>query len=330
MSQLQQSSRLPSQTLLTVIVNYRTAALTLKAAEHALREMQEIEGALVIIDNDSQDGSFEDLHAAAKTRGWLQEKRVRVIQSGRNGGFGAGNNIGIRAGLPDGNTPDYVYILNPDAFPGPGSIRALLEHMERESTIGLAGSFIHGSDGTPHTTLFRFPGVMSEFEGAARFGPISRLLHKYIVAMPIPQESRKVDWVAGASLMIRRSVLDQIGLFDERFFLYFEETDLCHRARKAGWSTMYIRESEVAHIGSASTGMQSWTRTPTYWFDSRHYYFTKTHGQVYAACATLAHIAGALIWRARKLVSPSARKRKDPRFFLRDLIRHAVLGAPRS
>ena len=225
-----------------------------------------------------------------------------MVAAGRNGGYGAGNNVGIRAGLSGGGRPDYVYILNSDAFPDAGAIRRLVDDLEGHPDVGFAGSYIHGPDGEPHATAFRFPTLWSEFEGAARVGPISRLLARHIVALPIPEVRRPVDWLAGASVMMRRTMLDAIGLFDEGFFLYFDETDLCRRGRTAGWPTVYVRESEVTHIGSVSTGMKAWTRTPTYWFDSRLRYFVKHHGVAYAAAATAALVAGGLIWRARMVL----------------------------
>jgi GT2 family glycosyltransferase len=314
---------MPEPTLLTVILNYRTPEMTLKAAEAALREIEGIAGEITIVDNDSQDGSFETLTAAVA--GW---DRVRVIQAGRNGGFGAGNNVGIRAGLALGGAPDYVYILNSDAFPDPGAIGVLLDYLEGRPAVGLAGSYIHGPDGAPHCTAFRFPSVWSELEGAARLGPVTRLLARHVVPLPIPEGTREVDWLAGASMMMRRSVLDSVGLFDERFFLYFEETDLCRRARLAGWPTVYLRASEVTHIGSASTGMKSWSRTPRYWFDSRLHYFVKNHGPAYAAAATLARLLGGFLWRTRALI-----QRKpigDPPHFLRDLATHAAGACVRA
>ena len=309
--------------LLTILLNWRSTAMTLQAAEAALRALEGIEGALVIVDNDSGDGSFEAMSRAVADRGWDKgAQQVRVLQSGRNGGFGAGNNFGIRAGLPDGSKPDYVYILNSDAFPAPDAIRALLDHLETHPGTGFAGSYLHGPDGAPHRTAFRFPSIAGELESAARFGPVSRLLRSSIVAQPMPKASCRVDWLAGASLMLRQSVLDRIGLFDEVFFLYFEETDLCHRAAKAGFPTDYVLESRVAHIGSASTGMKQWQRIPGFWLDSRLHYFTKTHGVGYAAAATLAHIAGGLLWRARLLVQ--RKDRGDPPHYLSDLTVHAV------
>ncbi len=301
--------------LLTVILNWRTAEMTLRAAAAALREMEGIAGEIILVDNDSQDGSFEAMQAHAADQGWT---RVRVLQSGHNGGFGAGNNVGIRAGLSSGQRPDYVYILNSDAFPDPGAINALLRHLQTHPDTGFAGSYIHGPDGDPHLTSFRFPSITSEFEGAARLGPVSRWLGHRAVPVPIPEITTPVDWLAGASLMMRMDVLEKTGLFDEEFFLYFEETDLCHRAKIAGYQTDFVRESEVTHIGSASTGMKEWRTVPTYWFASRRHYFVKTHGVPYAVLATLAHLAGGGLHRLRCALT--GRRPTDPPRFLRDLL----------
>ncbi len=281
--------------------------------------MAGLSGEIVVVDNDSRDGSFEVLRNGL-CAGWTKDAPIRLIAAPRNGGFGEGNNVRIRAGLSDGTAPDLVYILNPDAFPGPGAIRRLIAHLESHPEAGLAGSCIHGPDGTPHVTAFRFPSVFSEIEGAARFGPLSRLLDARKVPLGVPETTRRVDWLAGAPMMIRREVLDRIGLFDEKFFLYFEDTDLCLRAARAGFETHYVRDSAVAHIGSLSTGKKTWSRMPGYWFDSRWHYFAKNHGRGYAARATLAHVVGGLLWRLRRLIqrTPPA----DPPKFLRSLLLH--------
>lgn len=304
-------------TVLTVLLNWRTAEMTLKAAEAALRAMEDVAGEIVVVDNDSGDGSFERMSDALQG-----QPRVRVVQSGHNGGFGAGNNVGIRLGLSDGSRPEYVYILNSDAFPAPDAIRLLLDYLQTHPEVGFAGSFIHGPDGEAHWTCFRFPSVASEFEAAARTGPISKLLAHRTVSIPVPDATGPVDWLAGASMMIRDRVLQEIGLFDETFFLYFEETDLCRRAAAAGWPTHFVRESRVEHIGSVSTGMKGWRRVPGYWFDSRWHYFTKLGGTSRAVAATLAHLAGGLILRVRRLVRPSIPPGAP--HFLRDLTGHAL------
>ena len=307
--------------LLTVILNWRTPDMTLRAVEAALIALQGIDGALVVVDNDSGDGSFETLSAAVAAKGWDRgPQQVRVLQSGRNGGFGAGNNFGIRAGLPDGGRADYVYILNSDAFPAPGAIHALLTHLETHPKTGFAGSYIHGPDGEAHRTAFRFPSILGEFEQNIRFGPVSKLLARWIVAQPLPAATTRVDWLAGASLMMRQSVLDQIGLFDETFFLYYEETDLCRRAAQAGWPTDYVLESRVAHIGSVSTGMKTWGRIPQFWLNSRLHYYVKNHGRLYALGATLAAVLGGALWRLRLVFQ--RKDRGDPPRYLRDLVAH--------
>jgi N-acetylglucosaminyl-diphospho-decaprenol L-rhamnosyltransferase len=304
-------------TVLTVLLNWRTPEMTLKAAEAAERAMEGIAGGIVVVDNDSGDGSFERMSEALQDR-----PRIRVVQSGWNGGFGAGNNVGIRLGLPGEVRPDYVYILNSDAFPAPDAIRLLLDHLEAHPQVGFAGSYIHGPDGEAHQTCFRFPSVASEFETAARTGPITRLLKHRVVSIPVPDANCRVDWLAGASLMARDRVLQEIGLFDETFFLYFEETDLCRRAAEAGWPTHFVRQSRVEHIGSVSTGMKEWRRVPGYWFDSRWHYFRTTGGTPRAVAATLAHLAGGLILQARRLVQP--RISPGPPHFMRDMTGHAV------
>ena len=304
-------------TALTIILNWRTAEMTLRAAEAAERAMAGLAGAITIVDNDSGDGSHEWLTAQTRDRA-----RIRVVQSGRNGGFGAGNNLGIRLGLPGGARPDFLYILNSDAFPAPDAIQRLRDHLLAHPEAGLAGSYIQGEDGGDHVTCFRFPSAASEFEGAARTGPISRLLAHRRVPLGVPAASGRVDWLAGASVMIRREVLETVGLFDEGFFLYYEETDLCFRALEAGWETHFVRESRVAHVGSVSTGMKEWVRVPGYWFDSRWRYFTKRGGRGHALAATAARVAGDLIFRLRRLIQP--RLRADPPHFLRDLLAHSI------
>ncbi|WPY93982.1 glycosyltransferase family 2 protein [Limimaricola variabilis] len=306
--------------LLTVILNWRTPDMTLRAARSALVAMQEISGEILIVDNDSGDGSEERMREGIAANGWSE--RVRLIQSGHNGGFGAGNNVGICAGFADGGRPDFVYILNSDAFPEPEAIAALLAHMDAHPNVGLAGSLVNDPDGTLHLAAFRFPSLLSEIEGPLRFGPVSRLLARYRVWMDVPAQTGPVDWVSGASLMIRSELLDEIGFFDETFFLYFEETDLCRRARDAGFETHFVRESRVEHIGSVSTGMGDWARVPQYWFDSRRHYFRKHHGAGGAVAATLLHAAAAGLHRLRCRLM--GRDPGDPPHYLRDLLRHEL------
>lgn len=306
--------------LLTIIVNYRTAEMTMDALEALLPELEPFPDARVaIVDNDSGDGSYERLSRAVAERG--HGDRVSVMGAERNGGFAYGNNFAIRPALASDDPPDYVYLLNSDAFPERGAVRTLVEFLDSHPEAGIAGSYIHGPNGEYHQTAFRFPTLASEFESTIGVGPISRLLERYIVALPRPQATLQVDWLAGASMLIRRQVFETIGLFDESFFLYYEETDFCRRAQLAGWPTYYVVESSVTHIGSASTGMKDKTkRTPRYWFESREHYFRKNHGQGYLLASNLAYVLGNSLRRVRSKVQ--RRPEIDARGHLVDFIRY--------
>lgn len=309
-------------TLQTIIVNYRTPELTLKAALAARSAMSELRGEITIVDNASRDGSVPFLQDAIALENQSHGAPITLISSEVNGGFGAGVNIGIEAGFADGSRPDFFYLLNSDATPAEDAILTLLEAIAVLPETGIAGSYIHGTDHAPHLTAFRFPGVLSEFENAACFGPVSKLLKSRRVAMPLPRQSRAVDWLAGASMLIRREVIEDVGHFDETFFLYFEETDLCRRAKQAGWATVYVPQSRVAHVGSASTGMQSWQEVPEYWLDSRHFYFVKTGGLAITFLANLAATTGAVLHslqaalRGRKSSAPLRLAMRQNRHFL--------------
>ena len=309
-------------TVLTVILNYRTAELAVKAAEGALREMADLGGEIVVVDNDSQDGSIEHLRATSAERGWEAGGRIRVESAGRNGGFGAGNNHAIRAGLSSGARPDYVYLVNPDAVPEPGAIRTLVDFFEAHPNAGVLGSLILTPDGEPAYGAFRFPTIVREFEDAARTAVFSKLLERGRETSPIAVEAREVDWVSGSSMMFRRSMLDAVGLFDEAFFLYFEETDLCLRCKRAGWEIWAVPDSRVVHIGGASTGNYSWERMPSYWLDSRWYYFRKNYGLAYAIAVTLSLLTGEAVWHLRRLVNPRAERYRNTYRFARDLFSH--------
>ncbi|QHQ34097.1 glycosyltransferase [Algicella marina] len=307
-------------TVLTVILNWRTPEMSIDSAASAVREMEGIAGEIIIVDNDSQDGSEEKMRAEVEACGWAANNRVRVLQSGLNGGFPYGTNFGMRAGLSDGSRPDYCYALNSDAFADEGSIRVLLQYLEEHPETGFAGSYIHGEDGEPHQTSFRFPTPLSEFEGAVQFGPVSRLLKNKAMVLPVLTETCRVDWLAGASLMMRDRILQEIGMFDETFFLYFDDPDLCGRALKAGWPTMYVHESKVTHLGSVSTGMKEWKRVPTYWLDSRLHYFVKNHGWGTLALATFLQVVGGGLANLRSALN--GKKRNAPERFIRDLVSH--------
>jgi GT2 family glycosyltransferase len=306
--------------LAVIILNYRTAPITIQALRALVPELRPFPDARVtVVENGSGDGSWEAIGDAIREEGWAP--RVTLVASERNRGFAGGVNFALRPLLTDDQPPEYIYLLNSDAFVGPGAVATLLEFLDRNPDVGICGSYVHGIDGHPHETAFRFPSILGEFLARVPLWPFTRMLRRYTITLPIPTAPQAVDWIAGASMMIRRAVFESIGLFDEDFFLYYEETDFCHRARRAGLPTWYLPDSRVAHVGSISTGLQDPTRRrPGYWFDSRRHYLRKHHGSVYLWLSNALWIAGYALGRLRRRLK--GLPDEDPPRLLRDFLDH--------
>jgi len=313
--------------LLVIVINYRTPDLTLRAVDAALRELEGIpESAITLVENDSRDGSYERFAEEIAARGW--SKRVRLSKSEYNGGFSYGVNQGVRPSLESADPAEYFYLLNSDATPEPGSIATLLRFLEQRRDVGIASSQIFGVDGVTHETAFRFTNLAAEFASTAQGVPLlSRWFDDKIVALPVPTTPSPVDWLAGASMLIRREVFETAGLFDERYFLYYEETDFCRRALEKGFATWYLPESRVEHVGCASTGWKDFSkpRTP-HWFRSRRYYWLKNHGRTALWAANACAIAGFAFGRTKSLLS--RRPAVEPPRFLSDFLKHNLSFAP--
>ena len=299
-----------------VIVNTRTADMTIDCLRTLDIEMNQMPGLRVTVsDNDSGDGSEEKIRAAMQSMAW--NERGTVVQVGRNGGFSFGNNAGIRQALSrTTDSPDYVFLLNPDTLVEPGAIQKLIDFMEAHPTVGLTGSRMMYPDGRMQMSSFRFHSVWSELENSIRLGFVSKLLKNKQVVIPLPDEPVQVDWVGGASMMIRRAVLDRIGLLDETYFVYYEETDYCLRAKRAGWSSWYIPQSVIIHLEGQSTGVsdkkKAPKRRPAYWFASRRHYFVRNHGWLTALTADVLWTIGFASYRVRQFDSAKTRHRSSP------------------
>jgi GT2 family glycosyltransferase len=197
--------------------------------------------------------------------------------------------------------------------------------MEEHPQAGIAGSRFEHADGSEWPIAFRFPGPLAEIEANCLLGVVSRLLEKHAVARTMGPVPEQVDWLPGASMMLRRELLEQIGGFDEAYFLYYEETDLCRRAREAGFETWHVPQSRVMHIRGQSTGVTALgekpRRLPRYWFESRRRYFVKNHGVTYAALADLAFFGGGVVG----LLKRTAKREPNTPHLLRDLVRESVI-----
>ncbi len=311
--------------LLVVIVNYRTANLTIDCLHSLVSEVQALPSTRVVVtDNNSGDDSVERIGSAIKTEGWGDWASLMPLE--RNGGFAYGNNAAIRPALQSTHPPIYVLLLNPDTIVRPGALKALVDFMDAHPDVGIAGSRLEDPDGTPQRSAFRFHTVLSELESGIRLGIVSKILSKWVVAPPVSDEIHQTDWVAGASMIVRREVFEKAGLMDEDYFMYYEEMDFCLQANKAGWSCWYVPQSRVVHLVGQSSGVTDTKRPPKrqpqYLFDSRRRYFIKNYGWLYAALADHAWASGFSLWRVRRALQ--GKPDPDPPKALSDFLRNSV------
>ena len=221
--------------LSVIIVNWNTRDLLASCLQSVIDTADDLALEILVVDNASTDGSVE----------MVQERfpQVSLIQNSENLGFARANNRGIRA-----SHGRYVLLLNSDAQLVPGALSAMVRCLDAEADVGITGVRLMFPDGTPQFLYGRFPNLRGEFR--ALFGLHRRDLSWWDKL----DQPREVDWVAGTCLMARRAMLDQVGLLDERFFMFSEEVDLCFRAARAGWRTCLVPSDPVVHLQAGSTG----------------------------------------------------------------------------
>lgn len=314
----------PSPSIDVIIVNYCTGSLVVASLASLEAERRLVPNLrAIVIDNASPDGSGDLIDQAVEARGW---DWVKLLRSPRNDGFGAGNNLGINLALTRNDAADFYWLLNPDTIVQPNAAVTLTSFMSAHPVAGIAGSALLEADKTPWPFAFRFPTILGEVERAARLGLLSRMLKGCSVMRAMGNACERVDWVSGASLVVRREVFEQGLRFDETFFLYYEETDFCLHAARAGWECWYVPGAVVLHVAGQSTGITgrqlTLKRLPAYWFKSRQYYFRKNHGRLYGMVADLAWVAGHLVAIAKTRLrgTPSA----DPPRLMVDFLRYSA------
>lgn len=318
-------------TLLIVIVNYRTADLVIDCLRSLAPEVTgpspspSAMARVVVVDNASGDGSAEVIAGAMADNGWSSWAEVLALTENR--GFAAGNNAAITPAMASNAPPRYVWLLNPDTVVRPGAMASLVAFLESHPEVGIAGSRLESPDGTVQRSAFRFPSVLGELENGLRLGLASKLLARWIVAPPVSASACPTDWVSGASLMVRREVLQTIGPLDDDYFMYFEEVDFCRRAAAAGWPSWYVPSASVVHLAGQSTGVDDprvpRKRRPRYWFDARRRYFLIHLGPLQTRLADLCWAAGFATFRLRRLLQ--GKPDTDPDRLLVDFLRYNLL-----
>jgi N-acetylglucosaminyl-diphospho-decaprenol L-rhamnosyltransferase len=301
--------------ILAVIVNYRTAELAEKCLTALAGERTaELRIAAIVVDGGSGDGSAEKLAEVTAREEFADW--VEFLPLDFNGGFGWANNQAIlHRAQSEAGLPEFIYLLNPDAEVMPGAVAPLCRLLDNNPRIGAVGSQLLNPDGSNSASCFRFPSIGREF---IRGSSIYFLHHLTRIKPAVVALTRAgpVDWVTGASVMMRRATLVDTGLFDDGFFLYFEEVELMHRMKKRGWSVWHEPLSMVRHLGGASTGVVHSAAPkplPAYWYQSRQRYFARTQGLLKTMFANIAWLLAHYgIGRPRSAVSSGVSSRKTP------------------
>jgi GT2 family glycosyltransferase len=305
-----------------IIVTYNSAQLTIENLRSLLLERSKpgLRIRAVVVDNAS--GDFAEILRAVENHRW--SSWVTVVAAPKNGGFAYGNNLGVVTACTSGD-PAYFYLLNPDAQVRPGAIDLLVRFLEMHPEVGIAGSGLEGLDGRDWPIAFRFPSMMGELIQGINWGVVTRLFEPWAIVRYMSRSNDAVDWVSGASMMIRPSVFRAVGGMDENYFLFFEETDFCRRARGAGYATWYVPDSRVMHIGGQSTTVSTsgCERLPEYWFESRRRYYAVTFGIACAIAIDLVAVVAHSLGSVKRAIR--GQRRSGIPHFVRDLMHHSVL-----
>ncbi len=226
-----------------IVISYNTRELLRESIVSIVDETRRLSSEIFVVDNGSTDGSIEMLER--------EFPEVRLTKSSINLGFGVANNIALEQARGR-----YFVLLNSDAFFTPGSLGRAIQHMDQTPRCGLGGALLRGRHGEWQPSAKCFHSIFGDFTvltGLADKFPSSKLFGHMSRTWADERQSASVDWVPGAFAIIRPSALAQVGLFDPRFFLYYEEVDLCLRIKEVGLEIWYWPDILITHLGGQSS-----------------------------------------------------------------------------
>lgn len=250
---------LGSPDLSVVVVNWNTSGLLRQCLSSVITSLENDLADVTVVDNASSDDSVALVRNEFPT--------VRLIENDSNVGFARANNQGINA-----SGGRYVLLLNSDTIVRPGALAGLVEFMESHPDAGACGPRLILPSGTPQPYSFGYdPTIVYLLKRGLKRLLTGRYLHDWAT-----DQVTGVDWVSGACMMLRRAALDQVGLLDERIFMYFEDNDLCSRLRRWGWRVYYNPRVSIVHLGGQSL-VQNPVAKRAY-HESLRYFYAKHYG----------------------------------------------------
>lgn len=245
-----------------IIVNWNTKEYLLRCLGSIFKMGERMDWEVIVIDNGSQDGSGIEVKNAFPL--------AHLIQNEKNMGFAKAVNQGLQKA-----SGRYILLLNPDTEVKPETMERLVSFMNAHSNVGIVGAQLLNPDGSKQNSIANFPSLTTE------------LLNKSLLRRLFPKkfpgkekdypEPIEVDSVIGACMMVRRDILDQVGLLDEEYFLFLEETDWCYRIKRAGWKIYHVPQAEVYHFQGKSAEKDKKRARIEYYY-SRYHFLKKNRG----------------------------------------------------
>ena len=230
-----------------VVVNYESGDLLRDCVRSLLHDVSAGEPEVVVVDNGSTDGSIETLRA--------EFADVAVLTPGANLGYAAAANRGTAA-----TRAPVVAVCNADVLLEPGTAGALVQRLDAEADVGAIGPRVNDPNGVHYPSARTVPRLRDTVGHGVllHVKPNNRFTRRYRQLDADPARSRDVDWVSGAALWLRRDALDRVGGWDERYFMYVEDVDLCSRLREARWRVVYEPAGVITHVQGASTDRRAY------------------------------------------------------------------------
>ncbi len=245
-----------------IIVNWNTKEFLLPCLRSIIEREQRIDREVIVVDNGSQDGSKGGVKKVFPS--------AHLIENEKNFGFAKAVNQGLQKA-----SGRYVLLLNPDTQVKNGAVERLVLFMDAHADVGAAGGQLLNPDGSKQNSIANFPSLGTEL--------LNKSLLRWLFPKKFPGKERnysepvEVDSVIGACMMVRREAMDQVGLLDEDYFLFLEETDWCYRIKKAGWKVYHVPDAEVLHFQGKSAETDK-KRARVEYFRSRYHFFKKNRG----------------------------------------------------
>jgi GT2 family glycosyltransferase len=265
--------------LSVIIVNWNTKDLLCQCIDSLTQTLKKIDTEIFVVDNGSTDGSV------AAVREKFPE--VRLIENPVNMGFAGANNQAISL-----STGEYLLFLNPDTRVKDEAISTMFSFMRSHAKAGLVGAQLLNADGSKQNSIANFPSLATEL--------LNKSLLRRLFPEKFPGKERdypdpvEVESVIGACMLVKRETVEQVGLLDEGYFLFLEETDWCFRAKKAGWKIYHIPQAEIFHFQGKSAEAQK-AKVRIEYYRSRYHYFRKNRGSFQTSVLSIGLIIKLLV-----------------------------------